>query len=114
MTCLSRLPGLLLPLLLVASSIDAAPPVPARDASKPMPISNTDGAPHEAMLLVSLEDGTVIKQAISVDADICFKQSTNSSTLCFTQGDAIFDATSNTLIGFEMIEERIDLIAKTD
>ena len=66
------------------------------------------------MLLVSLEDGTVIKQTIDVDADVCFKQSTNSSTLCFTQGDAIFDATTNTLIGFEMIEERIDLIAKTN
>lgn len=114
MTCPSRLPALLLPFLLAASSIHASPPALPSNAPKPMPTSSAEGSPHEAMLLVSLEDGTVIKQAINVDADVCFKQSTSTSTLCFTQGNAIFDAATNTLIGFEMIEERIDLVAKTN
>jgi len=111
MTSPARLPTILLPFLVVASGIHAAPPP---DAAEPTVTSATEGSPHEAMLLVSLEDGTVIKQAIDVDADVCFKQNSSTSTLCFTQGDAIVDPATNTVIGFEMIEERIDLIAKTD
>ena len=111
MTSPTKLPALALPVLLIACSIHAAPPAQSLQA----PVATaTSGLQHEAILLVSLEDGTVIKQTISVDADICLKQSTSSSTLCFSQGDAIFDAATNTLIGFEMIEERIDLVAKAD
>lgn len=111
MTCPTKLPALALPVLLIACSIHASPPAPSLQAPVP---STTSRLQPEAILLVSLEDGTVIKQTISVDADVCLKESTSSSTLCFTQGDAIFDAATNTLIGFEMIEERIDLVAKTD
>jgi hypothetical protein len=113
MTCASRLPVLLLPFLLLASGVNASPPAPTHNPPKPVRISSAERSPNQAMLLVSLEDGTVIKQTINVDADVCFKQNTSSSTLCFTQGDAIMDATTNTVIGFEMIEERIDLVAKT-
>jgi len=114
MTCPTKFPALALPVLLIACSIQASPPAPIQDAPGFTTNSNTDGSQPEAMLLVSLEDGTVIKQTISVNADVCLKESTSTSTLCFTQGDAIFDAATNTLIGFEMIEERIDLVAKTD
>lgn len=114
MTCPTRLPALLLPFLLVATSISASPPALTQDEPVPAAINGKDGQLHEAMLLVSLNDGTVIKQVIQVKADICFKQSSSSSTTCFTQGDAIVDAATDTVIGFEMIEDRIDLIAKQD
>ena len=69
---------------------------------------------HETVLLVSLEDGTVIKQTIASGADLCFKTITASSTTCFTQGEAIVSPDTNLVIGFEMIEDHIDLVAKTD
>lgn len=69
---------------------------------------------HETVLIVSLEDGSVIKQTINSDADFCFKSSSGSSTTCLAQGDAIVNQDTNAIIGFEMIEFQIDLIAKTD
>ena len=69
--------------------------------------------PNETILLVSLEDGTVIKQTIASDADFCFKQNSVSSTICLTQGAAVVDPDSNTIVGFEMIEDRIDLVAQS-
>ena len=69
---------------------------------------------RETVLLVSLEDGSVIKQTINSNADLCFKTSTASSTTCFTQGAAIVSRDTNTVIGFEMTEFQIDLVAKTD
>ena len=64
----------------------------------------------DTVLLVSLKDGTVIKQIISVDADICFKQNSKTQTTCLVQGAPIYDAT-NAVIGYEMIEKQIDLFA---
>lgn len=69
---------------------------------------------HETMLLVSLDDGSVIMQTIDSGADVCFKKNSDSSTTCLTQGAPIIDPDSNVVIGFEMIEAQIDLIAKSD
>lgn len=69
---------------------------------------------RETLLLVSLADGSVIKQTISSNADICFKSNSDSATTCLTQGAPIFSPETDQVIGFEMIEERIDLVAKTD
>lgn len=69
---------------------------------------------RETVLLVSLEDGSVIKQTIASSADLCFKTSTASTTTCFTQGAAIISPDTKAVIGFEMIEDHIDLVAKTD
>ena len=69
---------------------------------------------HETVLIVSLEDGSVIMQTINSDADFCFKSSTASSTTCLTQGAAIVSPDTNAIIGFEMIEDQIDLVASTD
>ena len=69
---------------------------------------------HETVLIVSLEDGSVIMQKINSNADFCFKSSSGSSTTCLTQGAAIVSHDTNAVIGFEMIEDQIDLIAKTD
>lgn len=113
MTCVPKLPALLLPFVLCACSVNASSPMRTDPAS----MAATDVAyesAHEAMLLVSLDDGTVIKQTINVAADVCFKQNSNSSTTCLSQGEPIIDAATNRVIGFEMIEDHIDLIAKTD
>ena len=69
---------------------------------------------HEAVLIVSLEDGSVIMQTISSSADFCFKSNSASSTTCLTQGAAIVSPDTNTIIGYELIEDQIDLVAKTD
>ena len=69
---------------------------------------------RETVLLVSREDGSVIMQTISSGADLCFKTSAASSTTCFMQGAAIVAPDTKTIVGFEMTEYHIDLIAKTD
>lgn len=66
----------------------------------------------DTILLVSLEDGSVIMQTIQSGADICFKQNSDSTTTCLTQSTPIIDPDSNAVIGFEMTEERIELVAK--
>lgn len=69
---------------------------------------------HEAMLLVSLDDGTVIMQTIESDASVCFKLNSETATTCLLQGTPLVDPETNAVIGYEMIEETIDLIARTD
>ena len=69
-------------------------------------------APRETILLVSLEDGSVVKQTISSDADLCFKLNSQSTTTCLTEGDPVIDPVTNASVGFKMIEDHIDLIAK--
>ena len=66
----------------------------------------------DTILLVSLEDGSIIMQTIQSGADICFKQNSDSTTTCLTQSAPIIDPASNTVIGFEMTEEQIQLIGK--
>lgn len=87
----------------IAAAVD---PSPARAAG--------EYAPSRTILLVSLEDGTVIRQTIDVDAEICFKQNSARLTTCFSQGAAIVDPATEEIIGYEMIEDQIDLIAKSD
>jgi hypothetical protein len=70
--------------------------------------------PHETMLIVSLDDGSVIKQTIQSTADLCFKKLADSATTCLTQGAPIVDPVTAAVIGFEMVEARIDLVAKID
>ena len=68
----------------------------------------------ETVLLVSLDDGSVIKQLIDSDADICFKQISSSATTCLSEGAPIVDSATNTIIGVEMIEDHIELVARPD
>jgi len=69
---------------------------------------------HDTILLVSLDNGSVIMQTINASADLCFKKNSESSTTCLTQGEPVIDPATNTVIGFEMIEDHIELIAKRD
>jgi len=68
----------------------------------------------DTILLVSLDDGTVVMQTISADADLCFKRNSESTTTCLTKGGPIYDPSTNLIVGIEMIEHQMDLIAKTD
>ena len=77
------------------------------------PEQQADLASDRAMLLVSRADGSVVLQMIDSEADICFKQASSSTTTCFSQGDAIVDAEGSTVIGFEMHEEKIQLVARS-
>ena len=87
---------------------------PAYTPPKSVPLTTVAAQPSkDTILLVSLEDGSVIMQTIQSGADICFKQNAESATTCLTQSDPIFDSASNTVIGFEMVEEQIQLIAKS-
>ena len=67
---------------------------------------------QEAVLLVSLQDGTVIQQTISLDADICFKTNGRSATTCLTRGEPIFDQGAGAIIGYEMNSSQIELVAR--
>jgi hypothetical protein len=110
----SGLPALIPPLLLCACSTNS--PIPDQDGSahEPLPIYPVQDTQRETILIVSLEDGSVIKQIISIDADLCFKMNASTSTTCLTQGDPIVDPVTNTIIAYEMIEDHVDLIPRPD
>lgn len=65
----------------------------------------------DTMLLVSLDDGSLIQQTIHVDADTCFKANRDSNVTCFRRGQPILSEAGAT-IGFEMEQSQIQLIAK--
>ena len=60
------------------------------------------------ILLVSLEDGSIIRQSLDLDADICMKSLLSPATTCFTQGDAIVNS-NGVIVGYEMDSETIEL-----
>ena len=64
------------------------------------------------MLLVSLQDGSIVQQHVPLDADICFKESVGTSTTCYTRQEAVFDGTGTTVIGYRMEQSRIELRAR--
>lgn len=102
---------------LMLAACGSHPPAPDAVASirSEMPLMRvSDDALGGTILLVSLEDGSVIMQTIQTSADICFKQNSSSSTTCLTQGDPVIDPRTSSIIGFEMIEERIQLVGKSD
>lgn len=102
----------LLPLAVVLGACSTSGVNPA--LGQEVAVSVSEELPRETILLVSLEDGSVIKQTIISGADLCFKMNAESSTTCLTQGEPVIDPDSNTIIGYEMIEDHIELIAKSD
>jgi hypothetical protein len=106
----------LLPLAVILGACSASSfrSVPDQEVAQDVTISLSPELPRETMLLVSLEDGSVIKQTIMSSADLCFKMNAESSTTCLTQGAPVIDPASNSIVGYEMIEDHIDLIAKSD
>ena len=100
--------------LLGACASSALNPSAFQCEAKDVAVTLTPEPPSETLLLVSLDDGSVIMQTIVSSADVCFKKNSESATTCLTQGVPILDPDSNTVIGFEMVEEHIDLVAKSD
>jgi hypothetical protein len=106
-------------LLVLASMLGACGTTSEKSTStEPMSLSATEtlspATAHDTILLVSLDNGSVIMQTIDAGADVCFKNNSDSATTCLTQGEPVMDPATNTVIGFKMIENSIDLIAKSD
>ena len=87
--------------------------VDPRSAAQILPVTDIARA-QETILLVSLDDGQVVMQTITSEADICFKMASDSATTCLVRGAPIVDPATNAVIGIEMVETHIDLIAKTN
>jgi len=64
---------------------------------------------HNAVLLVGLEDGSMISQEIQVDAEICFKANDDSATTCLSRAGPIMSADGQHIIGYHMSRTEIDL-----
>lgn len=106
----------LLPLImgLAACSTSVTTSRPAAEFAHPVDVTPAPDSSRETLLLVSLEDGSVIMQTIHSSADLCFKKNWDSATTCLTQGNPVYDPTTSAVIGFEMIEDHIELVAKSD
>lgn len=106
------------PVLLAAALLGACAGSGQPDAMRAIPYQAASPAAeitrNEAMLLVSLDDGTVIMQTIESSARVCFKLNSATSTTCLLQGAPLVDPETDAVIGYEMIEEQIELIARTD
>jgi len=74
------------------------------------PVAQAPGS--SAVLLVSLQDGSIVKQDIDLDADICMKSNTSSVTTCFYEGEPIVDPDTDQIIGYHMQSEQVDLYGK--
>ncbi len=107
---------LLLPLQLAVTFVLCASfaNASATDEAQDVDAALSPDASRETVLLVSLDDGSVIKQTIRSNADLCFKKNSDSATTCLTQGAPVYDPETNAVIGYEMIEDRIELVAKSD
>ncbi|MBT8066393.1 MAG: hypothetical protein KJO09_04085 [Gammaproteobacteria bacterium] len=99
---------------LVACSTPTTAPQSSPNYVRHVDVSLSPDSSRETILLVSLEDGSVIMQTIHSSADLCFKMNTDSATTCLTQGAPVYDPATDSVIGFEMIEDQIELVAKSD
>ncbi len=105
-----------LPIAIIVAMASAAGACSAQNASTTpteLEAIQSTHSQRETILLVSLEDGSVVKQTIDSDADLCFKLNSQSTTTCLTQGAPIVDPVTNTIVGFKMIEGHIDLVARS-
>ncbi|MEN7344086.1 MAG: hypothetical protein AAAFM81_14130 [Pseudomonadota bacterium] len=97
---LINIPRVALAILLLLGGCVATPVVP--------PAVNTANENTPAVLLVSRHDGSVVRQHVAVDADICLKAAETPETTCFKKGAPLFDR-FGTFVGYEMLEQRVSL-----
>lgn len=110
MAWLVKVSSLMSVLLLAACSVNTTAPDVVNNA--PMSNERESHSQRETTLLVNREDGSVIRQTINVDADFCFKNISSSETTCFSQGEAIINPETDLIVGYEMIEDHIELIPR--
>lgn len=103
--CLSNTRSLLAALGLVG--LAGCGVAPAQPDSSVELAKNAD-VDFSTILLVSLNDGSIIRQTINLDADICIKMLENVTTTCLTKGGAIVN-NLGVVVGYEMISETIQL-----
>ena len=101
------------PVLLAATVLGACASSGQPDAIHAVSYLAADSAAEAIRNEASLDDGTVIMQTIESAASACFKLNSETSTTCLLQGAALVDPVTNAVIGYEMIEEKIELIART-
>ena len=82
--------------------------IPSAVALRPAPAPAPAPA-RNAVLLVGLEDGSMIRQEIPVDADICIKALGDSATTCLTRAEPIMSDDGSRIIGYHMNRTEIDL-----
>lgn len=109
---LTAIVTLAIPTLLSAPGTDDAAGTEKQEFTRPVATSLDPTDANETILLVSLDDGSVIMQTINSSADICFKNNSVSSTTCLTRGAPVVDPSTDTIIGFEMVEDQIELVAR--
>lgn len=71
-------------------------------------VVQTSDAEHSTILLVSLEDGSIVRQTVELGADICVKALESSTTTCLTKGEPIVN-NRGIVVGYEMSTETIEL-----
>lgn len=72
----------------------------------PLPTQSNTEAP--TILLISREDGSIVRQTVDLDADICVKAVDSATTTCLDEGAAIFNG-AGVLVGYEMHQTTIQL-----
>ena len=75
----------------------------------PNAVTPRPAAVHNAVLLVGLEDGSMIRQEIPVDAEICMKALDDSATTCLTRAEPIMSDDGSRIIGYHMNRTEFDL-----
>jgi hypothetical protein len=65
-----------------------------------------------ALLLVSLLDGSIVGQQIDADADICMKANDSPATTCLSRGTPLMDTSGQTIVGYEMVQTEISLLPR--
>lgn len=85
------------PVLLAISACSQSPTQPALQPDAP-----------STMLLVTRNDGSIIRQTIDYDADVCLKIVTSPTTTCLTQGEPIVN-NQGTVVGYEMRPRTVEL-----
>ena len=73
------------------------------------PVKDVD---RPTMLLVSLQDGSIIGQEIDADADICMKANETSLTTCLKRGEPVLDIGAESVIGYRMEQTEIHLVGE--
>jgi hypothetical protein len=66
----------------------------------------------QTMLLVSLSDGSIIRQEIDVEAEVCLKTNGDPLTTCLTSGEPVYAADGKSVIGYRMQAQEIQLLPK--